>query len=142
MLLESDHKQSVNYYGTLLIAGLAATVGFGLFYVLNGMNVSTLLGILSPPAYHLRIYDLIACIGLGILAVPFALLFVIMTKAFSKVVNPLTVPRFYVEFWRFSVRFTGVYSAYHDWFGYYSNAYNYPTGHGNRSLTSYNIRIS
>jgi H+/Cl- antiporter ClcA len=89
MLLESDHKQSVNYYGTLLIAGLAATVGFGLFYVLNGMNVSTLLGILSPPAYHLRIYDLIACIGLGILAVPFALLFVIMTKAFNKVVKPL-----------------------------------------------------
>ncbi len=89
MLLESDHKQSVNYYGTLLIAGLAATVGFGLFYVLNGMNVSSLLGILSPPAYHLSIYDLVASIGLGILAVPFALLFVIMTKAFSNIVKPL-----------------------------------------------------
>ncbi len=89
MLLESDHKQSVNYYGTLLIAGLAATVGFGLFYVLNGMNVSALLGILSPPAYHLRIYDLVASIGLGILAVPFALLFVIMTKSFSNIVKPL-----------------------------------------------------
>ena len=89
MLLESDHKQSVNYYGTLLIAGLAATVGFGLFYVLNGMNASSILGILSPPAYHLRIYDLVASIGLGILAVPFALLFVIMTKAFSNIVKPL-----------------------------------------------------
>ncbi len=89
MLLESDHKQSVNYYGTLLIAGLAATIGFSLFYVLNGMNVSSLLGILSPPAYHLRIYDLMASIGFGILAVPFAFLFVIMTKAFSRIVNPL-----------------------------------------------------
>jgi H+/Cl- antiporter ClcA len=89
MLLESDHKQTINYYGTLLIAGLAAVVGFGLFYTLNGMNVSSLLGILSPPAYHLRIYDLVDSIGLGILAVPFALLFVIMTKGFSRIVKPL-----------------------------------------------------
>jgi H+/Cl- antiporter ClcA len=89
MLLESDHKQTINYYGTLLIAGLAAVVGFGLFYTLNGMSVSSLLGILSPPAYHLRIYDLVDSIGLGILAVPFALLFVIMTKGFSRIVKPL-----------------------------------------------------
>ena len=89
MLLESDHKQTINYYGTLLIAGLAAVVGFGLFYTLNGMSVSSLLGILSQPAYHLRIYDLVDSIGLGILAVPFALLFVIMTKGFSRIVKPL-----------------------------------------------------
>ena len=53
MLLESDHKQSIIYYGTLLIAGFAAVIGFALFYALEGFNFSSLLGILSLPAYDL-----------------------------------------------------------------------------------------
>ena len=89
MLLETDHKQSDSYYGILLIAGLAATIGFALFYTLNGMSLSNLLGLLSPPAYHLRIWDLGVGILLGILAVPVALFFMILTKAFSRIVAPL-----------------------------------------------------
>ncbi len=89
MLLETDHKQSDSYYGTLLIAGLAATIGFALFYALNGMSLSSLLGLLSPPAYHLRIWDLGVGIILGILAVPVALFFMILTKTFSRIVAPL-----------------------------------------------------
>jgi hypothetical protein len=41
MLLESNHIQKLTYYGTLLIAGLAAVVGFGLFYALDGLNFSS-----------------------------------------------------------------------------------------------------
>lgn len=89
MLLETDHKQSDSYYGTLLIAGLAATIGFALFYALNGMSLSSLLGLLSPPAYHLRIWDLGVGIILGVLAVPVALFFMILTKTFSRIVAPL-----------------------------------------------------
>lgn len=89
MLLESKHIQTVTYYGTLLITALAAVVGFSLFYALNGMNFSSLLGILSPPAYDLRLWHLVASILMGILAVPVALFFVILTKTISRLVEPL-----------------------------------------------------
>jgi len=89
MLLESDHLQSIAYYGTLLIAGLAATVGFAFFYALNGMALSPLLGLLSPPAYDLRIWHLLASVAFGILAVPVAIFFVILTKALSRIIAPL-----------------------------------------------------
>ena len=89
MLLETDHKQSDSYYGILLIAGLAATIGFAFFYTLNGMSYSNLLGLLSPPAYHLRLWELGVGILLGILAIPVALFFMILTKTLSRVVAPL-----------------------------------------------------
>jgi len=89
ILLETKHKQSVIYYGTLLIAGFAAVIGFGLFYALNGFNYASLLGILSLPSYDLRLWHLVLSVLLGILAVPFALLFVVMNKIFSRLLKPL-----------------------------------------------------
>ncbi len=89
ILLESTHFQSIAYYGTLLIAGLAAVVGFGLFYTLDGLNFSSLLGILSPPAYDLKIWHLVVSVAFGILAVPFALIFVILTRILNRLVEPL-----------------------------------------------------
>ncbi len=44
ILLESTHLQSIAYYGTLLIAGLAAVIGFGLFYGLGGRRFLTAAG--------------------------------------------------------------------------------------------------
>jgi H+/Cl- antiporter ClcA len=89
MLLESEHKQSPSYYGLLLIAGVAATIGFAFFYALYGMSLSPLLGLLSPPAYDLKISDLGVGVLLGILAVPVALFFMILTKTLSRIVAPL-----------------------------------------------------
>jgi H+/Cl- antiporter ClcA len=89
MLLESDHKQSVIYYGTLLIAGLAAVIGFGVFFSFEGFNYSSLLGILSPPAYDLRLWHFGVSVLLGIIAVPVALFFVVLTKIFGRLVEPL-----------------------------------------------------
>ena len=89
ILLESAHVQSVAYYGTLLMSGLAAGVGFGLFYVLGGDTFSSLLGLLSPPAYDLRLWHLGVGIVLGILAVPVGLLFPVMTRIISRLVAPL-----------------------------------------------------
>ena len=89
MLLEIKHKQSVIYYGTLLIAGIAAVIGFSIFYLFNGFNFASLLGILSPPAYDLRIWHLGLSILLGVLAVPIALLFVVLNKIFSRLLEPL-----------------------------------------------------
>ncbi|MGF7118584.1 chloride channel protein [Methanobacterium oryzae] len=89
MLLESTHFQSITYYGTLLIAGLAAVIGFGLFYALDGFNFSSLLGILSPPAFDLKLWHMMASVLMGILAVPVALIFVILTKILNRLVEPL-----------------------------------------------------
>ncbi|ADZ09824.1 Cl- channel voltage-gated family protein [Methanobacterium lacus] len=89
ILLETKHKQSVLYYGTLLIAGLAAVIGFSIFYASQGFNYSSLLGILSPPEYHLEIWHLGVAIIMGIIAVPVALLFVVFTKIFDRLIKPL-----------------------------------------------------
>jgi H+/Cl- antiporter ClcA len=89
MLLETNHKQSVVYYGTLLIAGLAAVIGFSLFYLFNGFNYASLLGILSLPSYDLRIWHLGVSVLLGLLAVPVALFFVVLNKIFSRLLEPL-----------------------------------------------------
>jgi H+/Cl- antiporter ClcA len=89
MLLESSHFQSIAYYGTILIAGLAATIGFGTFYALSGMAVSPLLGLLSPPPYDLQIWHLGVGVLLGILAVPVALFFVIVNKIMQRLISPL-----------------------------------------------------
>jgi len=89
MLLESSHFQEIAYYGTLLIAGLAATIGFSLFYALNGMAISSLLGILSLPTYHLEIWYLGVGIALGIVAVPVAIIFGILNKIIKRLVEPL-----------------------------------------------------
>ena len=89
MLLESSHFQSIAYYGTLLIAGLAAAIGFSLFYALNGMAVSSLLGILSLPTYHLEIWHLGVGVVLGLVAVPVAIIFGILNKIIKRIVEPL-----------------------------------------------------
>ncbi len=89
ILLETKHRQSVLYYGTILIAGLAAVIGFIIFYASQGFNYSSLLGIISPPEYHLEPWHLGVSILLGIIAVPIALLFVVFTKIFDRLVKPL-----------------------------------------------------
>ncbi len=89
ILLESAHVQSVAYYGTLLIAGLSAAVGFALFYGLGGDAFSPLLGILSPPAYELRIWHLGVALLLGLLAVPIGLLFPVLSKFLGRLTAPL-----------------------------------------------------
>ena len=89
MILESTHMQTVAYYGTLLIAGLAAAVGFSLFFWVGGNTFSSLLGLVQPPPYDLRVWDIGLGIVLGVLAVPVALLFMIIVKLLSKLVAPL-----------------------------------------------------
>jgi H+/Cl- antiporter ClcA len=89
LLLESAHVQSILYYGTLLIAGLSAAVGFGLFYFMCGETFSSLLGLLSLPTYDLRLWHLGAGILLGVLAAPSGLILPVMMKILGRLVAPL-----------------------------------------------------
>lgn len=89
MILESTHMQTAVYYGTLLISGLAAAVGFSLFFWAGGDTFSSLLGLIEPQTYDLRIWDLGMGIVFGILAVPFAVIFLLMAKVLQTAVAPL-----------------------------------------------------
>ena len=99
VMLESAHVQSFAYYGALLISGLSATIGFGLFYFLGGDSFSSLLGLLSPPVYDLRLWHLGAGMLMGVLAVPIGLLFPILTKILSRLVAPLNGHPICAVFW-------------------------------------------
>jgi H+/Cl- antiporter ClcA len=89
MMLESAHVQNAAYYGTLLISGLAAAIGFGLFYWLGGDTFSPLLGLIEPPQYDLRIWDIGLGILFGILAVPVAIIFGLLFRLIKRLVAPL-----------------------------------------------------
>ncbi|MGW8226867.1 MAG: chloride channel protein [Anaerolineales bacterium] len=89
MLLESAHIQNIAYYGTLFIAGLAAVVGFSLFYFLGGDAFSTLLGLVQPPVYDLKIWHIGMGLVLGILAVPVAIIFGLLFRLLSRLAAPL-----------------------------------------------------
>jgi H+/Cl- antiporter ClcA len=89
MILESTHMQTVAYYGTLLIVGLAAAVGFSLFFYIGGDTFSPLLGLVQPPAYDLRVLDIGMGIIFGIIAFPVAVLFLLLFKLLNRLVAPL-----------------------------------------------------
>ena len=89
MILESTHMQTAVYYGTLLITGLAAALGFSLFYWAGGDTFSSLLGLVQPPTYDLRVWDIGLGIVFGILSVPVAVIFLLMAKILGGIVAPL-----------------------------------------------------
>ena len=89
MMLESTHFQSIAYYGTLFICGLAAAIGFSLFYYFGGDTFSPLLGLVQPPAYDLRIWDIGLGVVFGVLAVPVTIIFGLLLRLLRRLVAPL-----------------------------------------------------
>ncbi|MDX1417080.1 MAG: chloride channel protein [Candidatus Promineifilaceae bacterium] len=89
MLLESSHVQNIAYYGPLFISGLAAAIGFSLFFFLGGETFSPLLGLVQPPEYDLHVWDVGMGVVFGILAIPVAVIFGLLYKLISTLVAPL-----------------------------------------------------
>lgn len=89
MVLESRHMQTMMYYGTLFIVGLAAVAGFSLFFWLSGGSFSSLLRIVQPPVYELRVWQIGAGLLFGILALPIAAIFMLLSKLLKTLVAPL-----------------------------------------------------
>jgi H+/Cl- antiporter ClcA len=89
MILESKHMQTLMYYSVLFIVGLAAAIGFSLFFWLGGDAFSALLGLVEPQTYDLRVWHVVAGILFGFLALPVALIFQFLHKLLTRVVAPL-----------------------------------------------------
>ncbi len=89
MVLEMPHKQSINFYGTLIIASAASVVGFIVFYVSGSDQFAGLLRILDLPVYDLRTWHFIVAIVIGIVGAVFALVFGLTMGALKRLVKPL-----------------------------------------------------
>ncbi len=89
MILESTHMQNIKYYGTLLISGMAAAIGFSFFFWMGGDMFSSLLGLVQPPAYDLRVFDIGLGIIFGILSVPITIIFLLIAKLLGQLAAPL-----------------------------------------------------
>ncbi len=89
MILESAHVQKAAYYGTLLIAAVAAALGFSFFFWIGGDTFSSLLGLVEPQPFDLRVWDIGLGFVFGIIAVPIAVIFMLLTKLLSRLVAPL-----------------------------------------------------
>jgi H+/Cl- antiporter ClcA len=87
--LEFPHMQTFNYYGTLIIAGATAVLGFVVFYVAGSDEFAGLLRILDLPMYDLLPWHLVVAIILGILGAAMALIFGLTMGALKKLVMPL-----------------------------------------------------
>lgn len=87
--LEVPHMQSFIYYGTLIIAGATAVLGFGVFYVAGSDQFAGLLRLLDLPGYDLKIWHLFIAIVLGLLGALLALIFGLTMGVLKKLVVPL-----------------------------------------------------
>jgi H+/Cl- antiporter ClcA len=61
------HRQKLSYYGTLVVAGASAVLGFVLFFVVGGDRFSGLLRSLDLPEFALRPWHLGLAVILGLL---------------------------------------------------------------------------
>ena len=89
MPLELPHRQRPRYYGTLVIGGAAAVLGFALFFALSGDRFSDLLRFLDLPEFDLRVWHLGVAVLLGIVGAVLTLIYGLMLRGLKRLVAPL-----------------------------------------------------
>jgi H+/Cl- antiporter ClcA len=89
MPLELQHRQRPRYYGTLIIAGSAAILGFALFFALSGDRFSDLLGFLDLPDFDLKVWHLGIAVLLGILGAILTVIYGLLTRGLKQLAAPL-----------------------------------------------------
>lgn len=87
--VEMPHAQTLGTYGSLVIAAIAAIVGFVVFYVAGGDQFAGLLRLLDLPEYTLEVWHLFAAILLGALGAFLALVYALTRGLLTRVVRPL-----------------------------------------------------
>jgi H+/Cl- antiporter ClcA len=89
MRLELAHVQTPAYFGTILIATVAATLGFSLFYAVAGDEFAELLRLLNLPSYTLELWHLLVALGLSVLGAALALTYGITLGILKRLAAPL-----------------------------------------------------
>jgi H+/Cl- antiporter ClcA len=87
--VEMPHIQSIGSYGGLIIAGIAAVVGFVVFYTAGGDQFAGLLRILDLPEYTLEVWHLAVAVILGAVGALLAFLYAITRGLLTRLVMPL-----------------------------------------------------
>jgi H+/Cl- antiporter ClcA len=89
MRLELAHKQTPAYFAIIIIATVAATVGFAIFYAVSGEEFAELLRILDLPAYTLELWHLPVALALSLVGAALALIYGITLGTLRRLVAPL-----------------------------------------------------
>jgi len=87
--VEMPHAQTLGSYGSLVIAAVAAIVGFVVFYVAGGDQFAGLLRILDLPEYTLEVWHLVVAVILGAVGALLAFLYAITRGLLTRLVMPL-----------------------------------------------------
>ena len=87
--VEMPHAQTLGSYGSLVIAAVAAIVGFVVFYVAGGNQFAGLLRILDLPEYTLEVWHLVVAVILGIVGALLAFVYAITRGLLTRLVLPL-----------------------------------------------------
>jgi H+/Cl- antiporter ClcA len=89
MRLELAHKQTPAYFAMIVIATVAATIGFAIFYAVSGEEFADLLRILDLPVYTLELWHLLVALVLSLVGAALALIYGITLGTVRRLVAPL-----------------------------------------------------
>lgn len=87
--IELPHRQSLSFYGNMVIAAVAAMVGFLVFFVVGNDQFAGLLRLLDLPTYSLLPWHVVLAIPLGILGGLLAATYGLSMGVLKRLVKPL-----------------------------------------------------
>jgi H+/Cl- antiporter ClcA len=87
--LEMPHIQTIETYGTLIIAAATAVLGFLVFYISGGYKFDGLLRLLDLPQYTLLPWHLVIALLIGLLGAAVAWVLGLSLGILKKLVQPL-----------------------------------------------------
>jgi len=87
--LEMPHVQTIETYGTLIIAAATAVVGFTIFFISGGYQFDGLLRLLDLPQYTLLPWHLVIALLIGLIGAAVAWLLGHSINILKKIVSPL-----------------------------------------------------
>ena len=89
MRLELGHMQTPAYFAVIVIATVAATLGFAFFYAVAGEEYADLLRLLNLPSYTLELWHLVAALVLSVAGAALALIYGLTLGSVKRLVAPL-----------------------------------------------------